>query len=284
MDEEVHPEAEGDEQVTERQEKLVEDVDSILDEIDEVLEENAEEFVRSYVRKGGQGWSDFFTPEFYVAAATGGVLGGLAYDEFKAVVLRIVKSVRKARGEPEYDPFPEVAEHYEESIQNAWESASRLVKKQGIEHTIDQAVALHWTLFTKELERSAGTVRLGNKRHNRLARAASREDLSPSQLAARIIDQWLNVHELCSRRRAVRARVNDEGQQYHRSHRGHLPLASRVDLFLNSREDHPSLSPDRTTIVVTSGVRYGDSSRPDACSQGYYPLAGHQQRLSDKKS
>jgi ubiquitin-like protein Pup len=26
----------------------------ILDEIDEVLEENAEEFVRSYVQKGGQ--------------------------------------------------------------------------------------------------------------------------------------------------------------------------------------------------------------------------------------
>ena len=38
----------------ERQEKLSEDVDAILDEIDEVLEENAEEFVRSYVQKGGQ--------------------------------------------------------------------------------------------------------------------------------------------------------------------------------------------------------------------------------------
>jgi len=30
------------------------DIDDILDEIDEVLEENAEEFVRSYVQKGGQ--------------------------------------------------------------------------------------------------------------------------------------------------------------------------------------------------------------------------------------
>ncbi|MGH7239025.1 MAG: ubiquitin-like protein Pup [Candidatus Saccharimonadales bacterium] len=30
------------------------DIDAILDEIDEVLEENAEEFVRSYVQKGGQ--------------------------------------------------------------------------------------------------------------------------------------------------------------------------------------------------------------------------------------
>lgn len=40
--------------VKERHEKLGGDVDSILDEIDEVLEENAEEFVRSYVQKGGE--------------------------------------------------------------------------------------------------------------------------------------------------------------------------------------------------------------------------------------
>ena len=40
--------------VQERQEKLSEDVDDILDEIDSVLEENSEEFVRSYVQKGGQ--------------------------------------------------------------------------------------------------------------------------------------------------------------------------------------------------------------------------------------
>jgi ubiquitin-like protein Pup len=42
------------EEVKERQEKLSDDVEAILDEIDEVLEENAEEFVRSYVQKGGQ--------------------------------------------------------------------------------------------------------------------------------------------------------------------------------------------------------------------------------------
>ena len=42
------------EEVRERHEKLSDDVDAILDEIDEVLEENAEEFVPSYVQKGGQ--------------------------------------------------------------------------------------------------------------------------------------------------------------------------------------------------------------------------------------
>jgi ubiquitin-like protein Pup len=38
----------------ERKEKLDDDVDSILGDIDDVLEENAEEFVRSFVQKGGQ--------------------------------------------------------------------------------------------------------------------------------------------------------------------------------------------------------------------------------------
>ncbi len=35
-------------------EKLKEEMDDLLDEIDEVLETNAEDFVKSYVQKGGQ--------------------------------------------------------------------------------------------------------------------------------------------------------------------------------------------------------------------------------------
>jgi ubiquitin-like protein Pup len=35
-------------------EKLKDDMDALLDEIDTVLEENADEFVRSYVQKGGE--------------------------------------------------------------------------------------------------------------------------------------------------------------------------------------------------------------------------------------
>ncbi len=34
--------------------KLKAELDDLLDEIDEVLEDNAEEFVRSYVQKGGE--------------------------------------------------------------------------------------------------------------------------------------------------------------------------------------------------------------------------------------
>lgn len=39
---------------TERKDKLDDDIDSILDEIDDVLETNAEDFVKSFIQKGGQ--------------------------------------------------------------------------------------------------------------------------------------------------------------------------------------------------------------------------------------
>ena len=39
---------------TETGEKLKAELDDLLDEIDDVLETNAEDFVKSYVQKGGQ--------------------------------------------------------------------------------------------------------------------------------------------------------------------------------------------------------------------------------------
>ncbi len=62
--ERVHPKKSGDEteqveateetDVAERKEQLDEDIDAILDEIDDVLETNAEDFVKSFIQKGGQ--------------------------------------------------------------------------------------------------------------------------------------------------------------------------------------------------------------------------------------
>lgn len=40
--------------VAERKGAMDDDVDAILDEIDEVLEANAEEFVKSFIQKGGE--------------------------------------------------------------------------------------------------------------------------------------------------------------------------------------------------------------------------------------
>ena len=50
-------EADGDDgqiQSSTKAAELKEEMDDILDEIDSVLEENAEEFVKSYVQKGGE--------------------------------------------------------------------------------------------------------------------------------------------------------------------------------------------------------------------------------------
>ncbi|MFF4245109.1 ubiquitin-like protein Pup [Streptomyces sp. NPDC001822] len=52
--EEQAQDAQASEDLAERQEKLSDDVDDVLDEIDDVLESNAEDFVRSFVQKGGE--------------------------------------------------------------------------------------------------------------------------------------------------------------------------------------------------------------------------------------
>lgn len=41
-------------EVAKKGKKLKEDIDKLIDEIDDILEENAEEFVKSYVQRGGQ--------------------------------------------------------------------------------------------------------------------------------------------------------------------------------------------------------------------------------------
>ena len=53
---ETQEQAEGASQsdVSERKEQLDEDIDAILGEIDDVLETNAEDFVKSFIQKGGE--------------------------------------------------------------------------------------------------------------------------------------------------------------------------------------------------------------------------------------
>ncbi len=52
------PELEEDAEVSsnalEKSERIKDDLDGLLDEIDEVLEANAEDFVKSYIQKGGE--------------------------------------------------------------------------------------------------------------------------------------------------------------------------------------------------------------------------------------
>jgi prokaryotic ubiquitin-like protein Pup len=47
-------EAAANPEVSKKGKKIKEDLDKLLDEIDDILEENAEEFVKSYVQRGGE--------------------------------------------------------------------------------------------------------------------------------------------------------------------------------------------------------------------------------------
>lgn len=38
----------------EKLKKIKDDIDKLIDEIDDILEENSEEFIKSYVQKGGE--------------------------------------------------------------------------------------------------------------------------------------------------------------------------------------------------------------------------------------
>ena len=51
-EEQTEATAHGD--VAERKEQLDEDIDAILGDIDDVLETNAEDFVKSFIQKGGE--------------------------------------------------------------------------------------------------------------------------------------------------------------------------------------------------------------------------------------
>ncbi len=53
-EEAIEVEESADAEIAERKEQLDEDIDAILDEIDDVLESNAEDFVKSFIQKGGQ--------------------------------------------------------------------------------------------------------------------------------------------------------------------------------------------------------------------------------------
>jgi prokaryotic ubiquitin-like protein Pup len=178
-----------------RHEKLSDDVDAVLDELDEVLEENAEEFVRSYVRKGGQGASFDLTMQFLAETAALGILQGLTYDSFKRIISRITKvftseTERVVRSPLEGDEYYE--EETEADLKAAWIAAIRVIERRRLlDHTNEEAAAFKAIIFANEMQKRLGSVHLGATRYDRLAREAAARNLTLSKLAERIIDEWL---------------------------------------------------------------------------------------------
>lgn len=182
----------------ERRERLGEDVDTILDEIDDVLEENAEVFVRAYVRKGGQGWSSFLDPSFFVGAAAASVVAAASWDALKLSVNKVIAALRHTGDGSAHmlNADELLADGTEELLRKAWERARRIPTDAPPGHDTDEASALQWILFLSELHRATGFVKLRAEHYEKIAAAAaaSPEMLQPSQLVARIIDEWLRRH------------------------------------------------------------------------------------------
>jgi ubiquitin-like protein Pup len=188
------------ESVKQREEQLAPDVDDILAKIDEVWEENAEEFVRSYVQKGGQGGSFQLTIETFAVMAAQGMAQGLAYDGFKRVIDSVIKRFRRQSGLDIPSPL-EDDEYYDPHTAAEVESAYRIAEviaqsKPDLRHTDIEAAAFQSAVIALEIRSQLGLISIGPMRYKRLARMARRREFEPSDLAKQIIDEWLNRHEM----------------------------------------------------------------------------------------
>jgi prokaryotic ubiquitin-like protein Pup len=202
----------GDTGAPARREKLGEDVDTILDEIDDVLNESAEDFVRAYVQKRGQGPSDLFTAEFFIGAIAGGIAGNASYDLIKAAVKNTLASFRQALehfGEREaitltIPPHGRVDELANEDGSFALEADNQrfseiykvvrgLTGRMPLAHTDEEAVAIQFTAYFGELFREAGIIKLLPSHHQILQQAAHNGDvpIPLPQLVAHIIADWV---------------------------------------------------------------------------------------------
>ena len=179
-----------------RQAALSQDVDAVIDEIDTPLDTDAEAFVRSFVQKGGQGWSSFLDPSFFIGAAAAAVAGGAAWDGFKIAMAKTIHALRHIPGANSDHALKDDGSYnpdFEHMLEGVWETARHLIDEYTPDHTLDEATALHWVLFYNELQNTLPAVRLEPRVHARLTAVAATtpERLSTSQLVARIIDAWL---------------------------------------------------------------------------------------------
>jgi len=177
--------------------RLSDDVDPVLDQIDDILSENAEEFVRSFVDKGGQGWSSMLDPSFFIGATSAGVAAAMTWDAFKLTMKRVLRTVHQVPGPSDGSLLQrngELDPDLERMLKDVWGTAKGLSGSQIPQHTVDEAEAFHWVLFFGELMRTEGFVKVRRDHYQQLqeAAAATPEQLTPSQLVARIVDQWLH--------------------------------------------------------------------------------------------
>ena len=163
------PNAPAPPETAEKGKKIKEDIDKLLDEIDDILEENAADFVESFRTRGGQGWSSFVDPQFFIGAAVASMLGNMAYDVFKGLIARVFTALgaRPIQPDGRYDG------DFEERLHMAWVSAQEVLDRASPVHgTVEQAAALHWTLFFVEFTKVHRLVQLPPEIYQQVRSAA----------------------------------------------------------------------------------------------------------------
>lgn len=192
--------------------RLTDDVDHLLDEISDKLDSEAEEFVRGFIQKGGQGWSSFLDPAFFIGAATASLVAGVAWDAFKVSMAKSIHALRHVQlrndtpihvdegsGEEVYD------DDFVHVLSEAWDTAQKLLASDVPSHTVDEATALHWALFMTQLQARAGLVRIAPEQREQLkAAAAGLPNTSPSALLTAIIGEWFDGQKTAADDPAVR--------------------------------------------------------------------------------
>ncbi|MFI0966070.1 ubiquitin-like protein Pup [Streptomyces sp. NPDC021080] len=170
--------------------------DSILDEMDAALQADEEQFVRSFVQKGGQGWSGIVDPSFFVGAVTVSAASGMAWDDFLKMMARILSAMRHVPGPGDPESFLQedgtLDLQLQEMLLGDWRMAKSVMGGNPVGHSVDESAAFHWALFTRDFFKSQWFVRLRADQFNVMLRRAASEGLEPSELAERIIDRWID--------------------------------------------------------------------------------------------
>ncbi|WP_142154050.1 ubiquitin-like protein Pup [Streptomyces sp. SLBN-31] len=169
-----------------------------MDEIDAVLQADEEQFVRSFVRKGGQGWSGIVDPSFFLGVVSVSAASGMAWDDFLKMMARILFAMRHVPGPGDPESFLQedgtLDLQLQEMLLADWRMVKSVMEGNPAGHSVDESAAFHWALFTRDFFASQCFVRLRFDQFDVMLRRGASEGLEPSELAERIVDHWIDEH------------------------------------------------------------------------------------------
>ncbi|WP_433452521.1 ubiquitin-like protein Pup [Streptomyces sp. CA-142005] len=171
---------------------------NVMDEIDAVLQADEEQFVRSFVQKGGQGWSGIVDPSFFMGVVSVSAASGMDFDDFLKMMARILSAMRHVPGPGDPESFLRedgtLDLHLQEMLLADWGMFRSVMEGNPAGHSVDESAAFHWALFTRDFFASQRFVRLRADQFNAILRRAASEGLEPSELAEQIVDHWIDGH------------------------------------------------------------------------------------------